>query len=111
MVIEDEDNNNRNSSNPNRNTHSPVTVDARFLQEQLARVLNIWSSIGRLPTVGPFSAYFQYSRSDLKELIEFGKTLLELQIPLNEYWVQINKTLVQALAKSSEKGPKQYYSK
>ncbi|MDQ6668767.1 MAG: hypothetical protein M3Y53_11170 [Thermoproteota archaeon] len=111
MVIEDEVNNNRKSSNPNRNTHSSVNVDARFLQEQLARVFNIWSSIDRLPTVGPFSSYFQYSRSDLKELIEFGKTLLELQIHLNNYRAQINNTFAQALAKSSEKAPKQYNSK
>ncbi|MDP9289821.1 MAG: hypothetical protein M3P08_16710 [Thermoproteota archaeon] len=111
MVIEDEVNNNRKSSNPNRNTHSPVNVDARFLQEQLARVFNIWSSIDRLPTVGPFSSYFQYSRSDLKELIEFGKTLLELQIHLNDYRAQINNTFVQALAKSWEKAPKKYNSK
>ncbi len=110
MVIEDEVNNNRKSGNPNRNTHSPVNVDARFLQEQLARVFNIWSSIDRLPTVGPFSSYFQYSRSDLKELIEFGKTLLELQIHLNEYRAQINNTFVQALAKSWEKAPKKYNS-
>ena len=111
MVIENEVNNNRSSSNPSRNTQSQDDVDPRFLQEQIARVFTIWSDISRLPTVGPSFAYSQYSRSDLKELIEFGKTLLELQIHLNEYWVQINNTFVQALAKSSEKAPKQYNSK
>jgi len=111
MVIENEVNNNRNSNDPNRNTQSKDNVDPRFLQEQIARVFDIWSDISRLPTVGPSFAYSQYSRSDLKELIEFGKTLLELQIHLNEYWVQINNTFVQALAESSEKAPKQYNSK
>ncbi len=42
MVIEDEVNNNRKSSDPNRNPHSPDNVDARFLQEQIARVFTIW---------------------------------------------------------------------
>ena len=102
MVIEDE---------VNSNSQSQDNVDPRFLQEQIARVFTIWSDISRLPTVGPSFAYSQYSRSDLKELIEFGKTLLELQIHLNEYWVQIDNTFVQALAKSSEKAPKQYNSK
>jgi len=111
MVMEDEDTNNRNSTVLNTNTQSQDNAVPRFLQEQLARVFNIWSGINRLPTVGPFSSYFQYSRSDLKELIEFGKTLLELHIHLNEYWVQINNTFVQALAKSWEKAPKQYNSK
>jgi hypothetical protein len=111
MVIEDEVNNNRNISDPITNTQSQDDVDPRFLQEQLARVFTIWSDISRLPTVGPSFAYSQYSRSDLKELIEFGKTLLELQIHLNEYWVQIDNTFIQALAKSSEKAPKQYNSK
>ena len=111
MVMEDEDTNNRNNTDLNTNTQSQDNAVPRFLQEQIARVFTIWSDISRLPTVGPSFAYSQYSRSDLKELIEFGKTLLELQIHLNEYWVQINNTFVQAFAKSSEKAPKQYNSK
>ncbi|PWU78695.1 MAG: hypothetical protein DLM72_21215 [Candidatus Nitrosopolaris wilkensis] len=106
MAIEDEVN-----TSSSTNTQSQDNVDRRFLQEQIARVFNIWSGLNRLPTVGPSSAYFQDSRSDLKELIEHGKTVLELQIHLNEYWVQINNTFLQALAKSSEKAPKQYNSK
>jgi hypothetical protein len=80
MIIEDEVNNNRSSRNPDRNTQSQDDVNPHFLQEQIARVFTIWSDISRLPTVGPSFAYSQYSRSDLKEIIEFGKTLLELQI-------------------------------
>jgi hypothetical protein len=111
MVIEAEVNDNKSNNNPNTNTKSLDNVDPSFLQDQIAKVFNIWSDISRLPTVGPSFAYSQYSRSDLKEFVEFGKTLLELQIHINEHWVQINHTYVQALARALEKAPKQYNSK
>jgi len=111
IVIEDEANDNRSNNNTNRNTKSLDNVDPSFMQDQIAKVFNIWSDISRLPTVGPSFAYSQYSRSDLKEFVEFGKTFLELQIHLNEHWVQINNTYVQALARALEKAPKQYNSK
>jgi len=111
MVIEDEINDNKSNNNTSRNTKSHDNVDPGFMHDQIAKVFNIWSDISRLPTVGPSFAYSQYSRSDLKEFIEFGKTFLELQIHLNEHWVQINNTYVQALAIALEKAPKQYNSK
>ncbi|MFY9873725.1 MAG: poly(R)-hydroxyalkanoic acid synthase subunit PhaE, partial [Candidatus Nitrosopolaris sp.] len=87
------------------------SIDGRFIQEQIAKVFNIWSDISRLPTVGPSFAYSQNPRSDLKELIEIGKSFLELQIHVSEYYMQINNTYVQALARASEKAPKQYNSR
>jgi len=115
MVIEDEVTNNRSISNTNANTDRTDTaqdsIDSRFIQEQIAKVFNIWSDISRLPTVGPSFAYSQNPRSDLKELIEIGKSFLELQIHVSEYYMQINNTYVQALARASEKAPKQYNSR
>ncbi|MFY9797788.1 MAG: poly(R)-hydroxyalkanoic acid synthase subunit PhaE [Candidatus Nitrosopolaris sp.] len=114
MVIEDEVTN-RSISNTNANTDRTNTaqdsIDGRFIQEQIAKVFNIWSDISRLPTVGPSFAYSQNPRSDLKELIEIGKSFLELQIHVSEYYMQINNTYVQALARASEKAPKQYNSR
>ncbi len=72
MVIEDEVNDNRSNNNTNRNTKSLDNVDPSFMQDQIAKIFNIWSDISRLPTVGPSFAYSQYSRSDLKEFVEFG---------------------------------------
>jgi hypothetical protein len=116
MVIEDKVPTNRSISNTNGNTDRTNTksqdgVDSHFIKEQIAKVFDIWSGISRLPTVGPSFAYSQFSISDLKELIEFGKSFLELQIHFNEYCVQINNTYVQALARASEKAPKQYKSR
>ena len=111
MVIEDEVKNSKSNNNTNINTKSQDNVDPNFMQGQIAKVFNIWSDISKLPTVGPSFAYSQYSRSDLKEFIEFGKTFLEWQIHLNEHWVQINNTYLQALSKASEKAPKHYNSK
>lgn len=110
MVIEDEVTSNRNISNNNANAVHD-NIESRFIQEQIAKVFSIWSDISKLPTVGPSFAYSQNSRSDLKELVEFGKSFLELQIHLSEYCMQINNTYVQALAKASEKAPKQYNSR
>jgi len=110
MVIEDEVTSNRNISNNNANAVHD-NIETRFIQEQIAKVFSIWSDISKLPTVGPSFAYSQNSRSDLKELVEFGKSFLELQIHLSEYCMQINNTYVQALAKASEKAPKQYNSR
>ncbi|MGB6595385.1 MAG: poly(R)-hydroxyalkanoic acid synthase subunit PhaE [Candidatus Nitrosopolaris sp.] len=114
MVIEDEVTN-RSISNTNANSDRTDTaqdsIDGRFIQEQIAKVFNIWSDISRLPTVGPSFAYSQNPRSDLKELIEIGKSFLELQIHVSEYYMQINNTYVQALARASEKAPKQYNSR
>jgi len=119
MVIEDEATSNSNISNANANTNTNTdrsetahdNIDSRFTQEQIAKVFNIWSDITKLPTVGPSFAYSQSSRSELKELVEFGKSFLELQIHLSEYCMQISNTYVQALAKASEKAPKQYNSR
>ena len=123
MVIEDEVATNKNIGNNNTdiNKNNNASVDRsenahdnterRFIQEQITKVFNIWADISKLPTVGPSFAYSQNSRSDLKELIEFGKSFLELQIHLSEYCMQINNTYVQALVKASEKAPKQYNSR
>ena len=110
MVIEDEVTSNSEISNNNANAMHD-NIESRFIQEQIAKVFSIWSDISKLPTVGPSFAYSQNSRSDLKELVEFGKSFLELQIHLSEYCMQINNTYVQALAKASEKAPKQYNSR
>ena len=55
MVIEDEVTNNRSISSTSRNTDQTETksqdnVDTGFIQEQIAKVFNIWSDISRLPT-------------------------------------------------------------
>jgi hypothetical protein len=123
MVIEDEVASNRNigNNNTNINRNNDANIDrsenahdnteSRHIQEQITKVFNIWADISKLPTVGPSFAYSQNSRSDLKELIEFGKSFLELQIHLSEYCMKINNTYVKALAKASEKAPKQYNSR
>ncbi len=102
------------SREDNTNDKSDETEDVfdrRLFSEQVIQMLNIWSDISRLPTVGPFFAYSQSSSSDLKDIIELWKTFLEFQVHLKEFWVQINNTYSQALAKASEKAPKEYNSR
>lgn len=116
MVIGGEVRNDRIGSNNDREgseppIQSPPNADPLFMREQLSKVFNLWSEISRLPTVGPLYAYSQYSRSELTELVELGKTILQLQIHFSEYWVQINNTYVHALTRAAEKVPKKYDSK
>jgi poly[(R)-3-hydroxyalkanoate] polymerase subunit PhaE len=116
MVIEGEVNSDRIGSNNGREgsepaIQKPADVDPLLMREQISKVFNLWSEISRLPTVGPLYAYSQYSRSELTELVELGKTILQLQIHFGEYWVQINNTYVHALTRAAEKVPKKYNSK
>ncbi|HKR57760.1 MAG TPA: poly(R)-hydroxyalkanoic acid synthase subunit PhaE [Candidatus Nitrosopolaris sp.] len=116
MIIEGEVNSDRIGSNNDREgSEAPAQTSANsdplFMREQISKVFNLWSEISRLPTVGPLYAYSQYSRSELTELVELGKTILQLQIHFSEYWVQINNTYVHALTKAAEKAPKKYDSK
>src|SRR5919108_1715004 len=116
MVIEGEVDSNRSGSISGREgseppIQKPADVDPLLMREQISKVFNLWSEISRLPTVGPLYAYSQNSRSELTELVELGKTILQLQIHFSEYWVQINNTYVHALTRGAEKVPKKYNSK
>lgn len=116
MIIEREVKNDSIGGNDDRegseaSIPTPANADPLFMREQISKVFNLWSEISRLPTVGPLYAYSQYSRSELTELMELGKTILQLQIHFSEYWVQINNTYVHALTRAAEKAPKKYDSK
>jgi hypothetical protein len=116
MVTEGEVNNDRIGSNNDREGNeapiqTPANVDPLLMREQISKVFDLWSEISRLPTVGPLYAYSQYSRSELAELVELGKTILQLQSHFSEYWVLINNTYVHALTRAAEKLPKKYDSK
>jgi hypothetical protein len=116
MVTEGEVNNDRIGSNNDREGNeapiqTPANVDPLLMREQISKLFDLWSEISRLPTVGPLYAYSQYSRSELAELVELGKTILQLQSHFSEYWVLINNTYVHALTRAAEKLPKKYDSK
>ena len=111
MVIHGDVDSNRKDKIDDKINETQDQINPQFVTEQLTQMLNIWSNISRLPTVGPFFAFSQGSRSDLQDIIELWKTFLESQIHVKEFWAQINNTYTHALAKASEKAPKEYSSK
>ena len=111
MVIHDDVDSNRKDNIDDKINETQDQINPQFVTEQLTQMLNIWSNISRLPTVGPFFAFSQGSRSDLQDIIELWKTFLEFQIHVKEFWARINNAYTNALAKASEKAPKEYNSK
>jgi hypothetical protein len=111
MVIHGDVDSNRKDKIDDKINETRDRINPQFVTEQLTQMLNIWSNISRLPTVGPFFAFSQGSRSDLQDITELWKTFLEFQIHAKEFWAQINNTYTHAIAKASEKAPKGYSSK
>lgn len=111
MVIHSDFDSNRGDNIDDKTNETQRQANPQFVTEQLTQMLNIWSDISRLPTVGPFFAYSQSSSSDLQDIIDLWKTFLEFQIHVKEFWAQINNSFTRALAKASEKAPKEYSSK
>jgi len=111
MVIQGDVDSNGESIIKDKSDKTQRSVDPQIVTEQVTQFLNIWSDISKLPTVGPFFAYSQSSRSDFREIFELWKIFLDFQVHFNELWLQINNTYTHALSKASEKAPKEYNSK
>jgi hypothetical protein len=111
MVIQGDVDSNGESNIKDKTDKTQLSVDPQFVTEQVTQMLNIWSDISKLPTVGPFFAYYQSSRSDLREIVELWKIFFDFQSHVNELWLKINNTYTHALSKASEKAPKEYNSK
>jgi len=80
-------------------------------EEQMTKILHNWSEFNKMPTIGPFHAFFQDFKSYAQDLLSLGQTILNAQTNLNEYWKQINIAYVQATKEVSERAPKQLDSK
>jgi hypothetical protein len=80
-------------------------------QEKITEVINNWSELFKLPTIGPLYAFSQELDPFAQKLFDISQTLVRLQINLNEYWIQIRNAYIQAMKEISEKAPKQYNSK
>jgi hypothetical protein len=77
-------------------------------QEQIKKIFNGWLELIKLPTVGPFQAFSKDFISYAQELFNVGQTLIQLQINLKEYHVEMNNAYLQAMKEVSQRAPKQY---
>src|SRR5215217_2485477 len=91
------------------NDTTNVSVHQR--EEQMTKILHNWSEFVKMPTIGPFHAFFQDFTSYAQDLLSLGQTILNAQTNLNEYWKQMNMAYVQATKEVSERAPKQLNSK
>ena len=80
-------------------------------QEQMAKLLNSWSELIKMPTIGPFPAFSQEFRSYSQDLLTMGQTLYNAQTNLTNYWKQMNMVYIRATKEVSERAPKQLRSK
>lgn len=80
-------------------------------QEKLTQVMNSWSELLKLPTIGPFHALSQEADPYVQGLLDISQTLIKLQIDLNEYWSQMRNAYSKALKETTDRAPKHYNSK
>jgi hypothetical protein len=88
-----------------------TNVSVHQQEEQMTKILHNWSEFVKMPTIGPFHAFFQDFTSYAQDLLSLGQTILNAQANLNEYWKQMNTAYVQATKEVSERAPKQLNSK
>ena len=88
-----------------------TNVSVHQQEEQMTKILHNWSEFVKMPTIGPFHAFFQDFTSYAQDLLSLCQTILNAQANLDEYWKQMNRAYVQATKEVSERAPKQLNSK
>ncbi|HEY9490876.1 MAG TPA: poly(R)-hydroxyalkanoic acid synthase subunit PhaE [Nitrososphaeraceae archaeon] len=92
----------------NKQLQSNSESDFTKQQEQIKKIFNGWFELIKLPTIGPFQAFSKDFISYAQELFNIGQTLLQLQINLKEYHIEMNNAYLQAMKEVSRRAPKQY---
>ncbi|MBD0359676.1 MAG: hypothetical protein ICV56_03070 [Nitrososphaeraceae archaeon] len=80
-------------------------------EEQMTKILHNLTEFIKMPTIGPFHAFFQDFTFYAQDLLSLNQTILNAQTNLNEYWKLINMAYVQATKEVSERAPKKLNSK
>lgn len=88
-----------------------TNVSAPQQEEQMTKILHNWTEFIKMPTIGPFHAFFQDFTSYAQDLLSLNQTIINAQTNLNEYWKLINMAYVQATKEVSERAPKKLNSK
>ncbi|HZB98503.1 MAG TPA: poly(R)-hydroxyalkanoic acid synthase subunit PhaE [Nitrososphaeraceae archaeon] len=88
-----------------------TNVSAPQQEEQMTKILHNWTEFIKMPTIGPFHAFFQDFTSYAQDLLSLNQTIINAQTNLNEYWKLINMAYIQATKEVSERAPKKLNSK
>ncbi|MDQ3853940.1 MAG: hypothetical protein M3299_14025, partial [Thermoproteota archaeon] len=57
-----------------------------FMQEQVNKVFELWSSNLKLPTIGPMYAFSKDFSSFANDFVTLGKAMIELKSDMDSYW-------------------------
>jgi predicted ribosome quality control (RQC) complex YloA/Tae2 family protein len=80
-------------------------------EDRMARLINNWSELLKLPTIGPFHAFSQEIDPYLQGMLSINQTLLKLQVDLNEYWSHMKNAYSNALKETTDRAPKTFNTK
>lgn len=80
-------------------------------EERMAQLINNWSELLKLPTIGPFHAFSQEIDPYLQGMLSINQTLLKLQVDLNEYWSHMKNAYSNALKETTDRAPKTFNTK
>jgi predicted ribosome quality control (RQC) complex YloA/Tae2 family protein len=80
-------------------------------EDRMAQLINNWSELLKLPTIGPFHAFSQEIDPYLQGMLSINQTLLKLQVDLNEYWSQMKNAYSNALKETTDRAPKTFNTK
>ena len=80
-------------------------------EDRMAHLINNWSELLKLPTIGPFHAFSQEIDPYLQGMLSINQTLLKLQVDLNEYWSLMKNAYSNALKEITDRAPKTFNTK
>lgn len=80
-------------------------------EDRMAQLINNWSELLKLPTIGPFHAFSQEIDPYLQGMLSINQTLLKLQVDLNEYWSHLKIAYSNALKETTDRAPKTFNTK
>lgn len=80
-------------------------------EDRMAQLINNWSELLKLPTIGPFHAFSQEIDPYLQGMLSINQILLKLQVDLNEYWSHMKNAYSNALKETTDRAPKTFNTK
>lgn len=80
-------------------------------QKRMTQVINNWSDLLKLPTIGPFYAFSQEADPYVQGFQNIIQALMKLQVDLSEYWSIMKNAYSIALKETMDKAPRRYNTK
>ena len=93
----------------NENLSSTTKQDVN--EDTLAQLINNWSELFKLPTIGPFHTLSKEMDPYMQGMLNINQTLMKLQVDLNEYWSQVKDAYSRAIKETAERAPRQFNTK